>query len=101
MAEKAMTREEITRFLKRHKKEMARRFGVESIGLFGSYARGEARDGSDIDIVVMLNSEHLADDYFGVLHYLEDHLQHKIDLGLESSLRPEIRNRIKGEIIYV
>lgn len=101
MAKKYLTREEITRFLKTHKKEMEHRFGVESIGLFGSYARDEARKDSDIDIVVMLNSEHLADDYFGVLHYLEDHLQHKIDLGLESDLRPEIRDRIKEEIIYV
>ncbi len=101
MGKKCMTRKEITHFLQTHKKEMARRFGLESIGLFGSYARDEAREDSDIDIVVMLNSEHLADDYFGVLHYLEDHLQHKIDLGLESNLRPEIRNRIKEEIIYV
>ena len=101
MANKYRTREEITQFLQNHKKEMERRFGVESIGLFGSYARDEAREDSDVDIVVMLNTEHLADAYFGVLHYLEDHLQHKIDLGLESNLRPEIRSRIKEEIIYV
>jgi predicted nucleotidyltransferase len=101
MGRKCLTREEITHFLQNHKKEMKRRFGVESIGLFGSYARGEACEDSDIDIIVMLNSEQLADDYFGVLHYLEDRLQHKIDLGLESNLRPEIRSRIKDEIIYV
>ena len=96
-----MTREEITDFLADHKAEMGWRFGVERIGLFGSYARGEACEESDIDIAVALRNENIADSYFGVLHYLEDRLQHKIDLGLESSIRPEIREQIKKEIIYV
>lgn len=96
-----MTKEEITDFLANHKAEMARRFGLERIGFFGSYARDAAREESDIDIVVALKTDHMADAYFGVLHYLEDHLQRKIDLGLESSLRPEIRDRVEKEIIYV
>ncbi len=96
-----MTREEITDFLGAHKAEMSRRFGVERIGLFGRYARGEAREESDIDIAVVLKGEHIADGYFGVLHFLEDGLHRKIDLGLENSLRSEIREQVKKEIIYV
>ncbi len=96
-----MNKEEITDFLVRHKAELEYRFGVERIGLFGSYARNEAGVDSDIDISVVLNNENIADSYFGVLHYLEDHLQHKIDLGLESSIRPEIREQIMKDIIYV
>ena len=96
-----MTREEITDFLADHKNEMNRRFGVERIGLFGSYARGEAGEESDIDIAVLLRNKNISDNYFGVLHFLEDHLHHKIDLGLESNIRPEIREQIKKEIIYV
>lgn len=96
-----MTRTELINFLTTHKAEMQRRFGVEKIGLFGSYARDEAEAESDIDIVVRLRAEHIADNYFGTLHYLEDHLQRRIDLGLETSLRNEIKGRVEKEIIYV
>ena len=96
-----MNKEEITDFLASHKAELEYRFDVKRIGLFGSYARGEAGVKSDIDIAVAFKNENIADSYFGVLHYLEDHLQHKIDLGLESSIRPEIREQIMKEIIYV
>ena len=96
-----MNKEEITDFLTQHKAELEDLFGVQRIGLFGSYARNEAGAESDIDISVVLKNENIADSYFGVLHYLEDHLQHKIDLGLESSLRPEIREQVMKDIIYV
>lgn len=96
-----MTREEITNFLAEHKDDMVHRFGVQKIGLFGSYARDEVQQDSDIDIAVELRQEDISDNFFGVLHYLEDHLHRKIDLGIESSLRPEIRERIRKEIIYV
>ncbi len=99
--ESIMTRKEITTFLSEHKDDLARRFGVRKIGLFGSFARDEARQDSDIDIAVELSQENISDNFFGVLHYLEDHLPHKIDLGIESSLRPEIRERVRKEIIYV
>lgn len=96
-----MTKQEIIKFLSVQKPEMERRFGVERIGLFGSYARDEAHGESDIDIAVHLRGENIADNFFGTPHYLEDHLQCRIDLGLETSLRPEIRGRVAKEIIYV
>ena len=97
----SMTRQEIIEFLADHKAEMERRFGLEKIGLFGSYARDNARAESDIDIAVQLRGENLADNFFGTLHYLEDHLQCRIDLGLATNLRPEIREQVEKEIIYV
>ena len=96
-----MKREEITEFLTTHKDEMAQRFGVVKIGLFGSYARGEADEHSDIDIAIEMDTPNIADSYFGTLHFLEDHLQKKIDLGLLSNVRPELKEHIKREIIYV
>ena len=49
-------RNDIILFLQTHKDELAQRFGVTSIGLFGSYARGDERDDSDIDIAIELLS---------------------------------------------
>lgn len=96
-----MKTEDITDFLTAHKDEMEQRFGVVKIGLFGSYARGDAREDSDIDIAIEMDAQHIADSYFGILHFLEDHLKKKIDLGVLSNIRPELQDHIKNEIIYV
>lgn len=96
-----MTSEEIILFLTTHKSELEDRFGVLKIGLFGSYARGDAREDSDIDVAVELVKENIADRYFGLLHYLEDNLHKKIDLGIESNIKPALRPYIMKEIRYV
>lgn len=95
-----MTRDEVLDFLRAHKQEMHERFGVTKIGLFGSYARGEAREDSDIDVAIEL-STYSADGYFGVLHLLEDTFNKHIDLGIESNFKPVLRPYIMKEIIYV
>ncbi|TYB33016.1 MAG: hypothetical protein FXF49_08435 [Flexistipes sinusarabici] len=48
-----MDKAEILRFLKQHKQELNDKFGIEEIALFGSYARNEAREDSDVDIVIL------------------------------------------------
>ncbi len=95
-----MTREEILDFLRLHKQEMNDRFGVTKIGLFGSYARGDAREDSDIDVAIEL-SKNTADSYFGLLHFLEDSFNARIDLGIESNFKPIIKPYIMKEIVYV
>lgn len=96
-----MNREQILQFLRTHKVELEAKFGVRKLGLFGSYARGEAREDSDIDFAVDLAPDHIADNYFGLLHYLEDNFQKKIDLGIEKNLKPAIRPYVIKEIVYV
>lgn len=95
-----LTREQILDFLRQHKQEMHARFGVTKIGLFGSYARGDARNGSDVDVAIVL-SENTADSYFGVLHFLVDSFDARIDLGIESNFKPLIKPYIMREIVYV
>lgn len=95
-----MTREQILDFLRQNKQEMHDRFGVIKIGLFGSYARGEAREDSDVDVAIVL-SRNSADSYFGLLHFLEDSFAARIDLGIESNFKPFIKPYIMREIVYV
>jgi predicted nucleotidyltransferase len=97
----SLNKEQIVTFLASHKSELHKRFGVEKIGLFGSFVRGEQNDGSDIDIVVEISGDNLSGKYFGVLHFIEDNLERKIDLGLVSSIRSEIRPYVLKEIEYV
>ena len=80
---------------------MMENFGVIKIGLFGSYARSQNSENSDIDIVVELKRENKADNYFNLLHFLEDNLHKKIDLGIESSIKEVVKESIKKEIIHV
>lgn len=96
-----MTRDEILEFLKIHKQEMYERFGVIKIGLFGSYVRDEARDDSDIDIAVELTGDRLFRKFFALESFLTSGLKKKVDLGVESALKPLVRERISKEIKYV
>lgn len=59
-------RERILEFLRAHKDELRKQFGVTRLGLVGSYARDEAREESDIDLVVSLQSENSFRSFFGL-----------------------------------
>ncbi len=96
-----MTKAYILDFLKVHKNEIKKNYGVKKIGLFGSYARDEQREDSDIDIAVELESTNSFRSFFTLLHFLEDGLHKKIDLGIENSIKPIVKERILKEIIYV
>ncbi len=96
-----MTKEEVINFLSSKKEFMKIKYGVLKIGLFGSYARAEHSSESDIDIAVELDSENKVDNYFGLLHFLEDNLHKKIDLGIESNLKEPMRKYIEKDIIHV
>jgi predicted nucleotidyltransferase len=87
-------------FLRSHKDEMHEKFGLIKIGLFGSYVRGEQRENSDIDLVVEIESSNKFRSFFGLKAYLENGLQKRIDLGIESSLKPVVHEYVEKEIVY-
>ena len=96
-----MTQSTILKFLKEHRAELSDKFGVTKIGLFGSYARNEATLNSDIDIAVEIKSNNSFRSFFSLLSFLQDGLKSKVDLGIESSLKPIAKKYIMKEIIYV
>jgi len=94
-----LSADEIISRLESHAKEL-REMGVEKIGVFGSYARGEADPASDIDILVKLRVKSFFKGYMRIKLRLEDLLGHPVDLVMEDSLREELRPHILGEVIY-
>lgn len=95
-----MKKEEIIEYLVLHKKEFREKYGVISIGLFGSYIRGKENENSDIDIAVEMESENKFRSFFNLKRDLEKNLGKKVDLGIASTLKPIARKHILKEIVY-
>jgi len=96
-----MTRDELLALLAQHKPVLAQRFGVASLRLFGSYARGTAREDSDVDVLVRFKGPPSPDDYFGTQFYLEDLLGRPVDLVSETALRERLRPYVERDAITV
>jgi predicted nucleotidyltransferase len=96
-----MNRDQALQLLTLHKPELARRFGVVHLALFGSSARNEAREGSDVDVLVGFDGPATSQRYFGVQFYLEDVFGCPIDLVTDKALRAELRPHIEKEAVRV
>ena len=96
-----MNRDEVLNVLRAHKATLAQRFGVTELALFGSFARNQAKDDSDVDILVRFGKPATSDAYFGTQFYLEDLLGHPGDLVTDKALRAEIRPYVEREIVNV
>ena len=96
-----MKREAVVQTLKQQNSELARKFGVKSLLLFGSVARDEATSASDIDLLVEFNRPVGYFGLFALQDYLEKLFGCPVDLGTTDSLKPYIRERVMGELIHV
>lgn len=96
------TIEEIVAYLKENKRLFHDRFGVTRMGIFGSFTRGKQVSSSDIDVVVEIEKDKKnIHSFLQLKRVLEKDLAREIDLGFEHSLKPIVREKIKGQIIYV
>jgi len=93
--------EKILQLLAQHKPQLAQRYGVLRLALFGSTARDSASAESDIDILVAFDGSATSQRYFGVQFYLEDVLGRPVDLVTEKALRTELRPHIEREALHV
>ena len=96
-----MTKDEALTLLRAHKAVVVERFGVTELALFGSTVRGQASDGSDIDILVRFDGPATSKRYFGLQFYLEDLLGHPVDLVTHKALRQELRPYVEAEAVDV
>jgi len=76
-------------------------YGVKSLGVFGSFVREEATEHSDLDILVEFEGAPTFRNYMGLKFFLEDLFERRVDLVIQADLKPRIRERILGEVVYV
>ncbi|MCW4011045.1 MAG: nucleotidyltransferase family protein [Candidatus Bathyarchaeota archaeon] len=93
---------EIKTQLETLKPELKERFGVDSIGVFGSYSRGEQTKRSDIDVLVVF-SQNAHVGFFKFLEleeFLTEQLRVKVDLVTKGALKPVLKDQILRETVY-
>ncbi|HEC99587.1 MAG TPA: hypothetical protein ENN18_04305 [Proteobacteria bacterium] len=85
--------EKMTRILKNQ--------GASKIAVFGSYARGEEKPESDIDIIVEFSERKSLFDLVGIEQEVSDSLGIKVDLLTEKSISPYLIDRVKKEMVVI
>ena len=96
-----MTRAEVLEKLRAHRPTLVERFGVVELAVFGSFARDEATDASDVDILVSFDTPPNWTTYFGTQFYLEDLLQRPVELATREDVRAEMRPQVEREAVDV
>lgn len=91
---------ETIEIIKEHKRELEGRFKVKEIGIFGSYVRGEQKEGSDLDVLVNFE-EPIGLEFVELAEFLESILGEKIDLVSKGAVRPNRWKYIEEDLIYV
>ena len=92
-----MTRDEIIAKLAAHRSRLSE-LSVRELALFGSYARNEATDASDLDFLVEFEAKSF-DRYMDLKEFLEGLFGRRVDLVLKSALKPRLRDRILREAV--
>jgi predicted nucleotidyltransferase len=78
-----------------------KKYGIKRIGLFGSYARNEQGEKSDIDILVEFEEgKKTFDNYMGLAFFLEDLLKCKVDLVISENIKTLLKPYILKEVEY-
>jgi predicted nucleotidyltransferase len=97
---KQINKTNILNYLKEHYSEFKNKYNVEQLGLFGSYARDEATESSDIDIFVKMKPSLF--DMVAIKNQIEHDLDKKVDIIREhKNIKPFLLKKIKEDLIYI
>ena len=91
----------IKHLLRKNKSVLRKQFKVKSLGIFGSYARGEQKRNSDVDILVEFSQTPGFFDYIKAENRISHILKRRVDLVMKGSLKPNIGKHIMGEVVYI
>jgi predicted nucleotidyltransferase len=92
------TREDVLSLIEQNQAAL-KKLGVRRLGLFGSYARGEATPESDLDFVVELSDKSF-DAYMDLKNFLEELFRSRVDLITVGSIKPRLLPIIQREAVY-
>ncbi len=96
-----MTRQTILDRLNAEAPGLRKKYGVRSLSVFGSIARGDDHEGSDVDVLVTFDGDANFDNFMGLKLDLEDLFGRPVDLGTPDTLRPEMRSQVEKDLIQV
>lgn len=94
------TREEILSILKINKPTLLKKYPISELGLFGSFARGDNNNKSDIDILVDFN-DRLGVGFIDLAHELEDIFKVKVDLVSRKGIKPRYLTSVEENLVHV
>lgn len=94
------SKDEILKVLKKELPSLKEKFNVKSIGIFGSYLRGEQTETSDIDMLVEFEAPVGFFKFIELEDYLSEKLGAKVDLVTPDALKPLIKPHIMQEAVY-
>ena len=92
---------EIQNILTEIKSQLTDEYHISQLGIFGSYARGDYNSASDIDILVEYAQKPSLFGLIELQNYLSDRLKMKVDLVTKDGLKPQIKEKILAEVIYL
>ncbi len=92
---------EIVNLLLKHKEELRKEYGVEHLKIFGSYARNEQKENSDLDILVSLNGKIDLLGFVDLKFYLEEITGLPVDLVSDKGMSPFLKPYIEKHIVEV
>ena len=94
------TLKDIQNILQLHKSELINKYGLKSIGIFGSYSRGDQKEASDIDIMIEYERA-MGIEFIDLADELETLLSKKVDLVSRNAVKPKAFSYIEKDLVYV
>lgn len=92
---------QIIKILETQKKELEKKYPISEMGLFGSFARGDYNEHSDIDILIDFDGRIDGFDYIKIAHHLEDAFKQKIDLVSRKGIKAKYISFVENNLIHV
>ena len=97
---KALTAEIVLQTL-REQPDLFQKYQIKTLALFGSTARNQATENSDLDFLVEFDADPTLNLYMNLKFFLEELFQRKVDLVIKTDIKPQIRESVIQEALYV